>query len=80
MRKIGTMIVSETQWGITGGQVADIEQTAFGPRHVVLMFSGEFEKIDQINDENHKGIGWRIATPTDTARARRYAAVSENSR
>jgi len=75
MIKIGTKILSNHGNFVTQvGQVADIITNRWGTFHLVLI-GGEFVEVMHISEEGYKGIGYKIATESEIARATRYAAA-----
>jgi hypothetical protein len=72
MIAIGTKVISNSQSGFRIGQIADHQTDRWGTHHVVLV-DGQFEQIDNIGSADMLGIGWKIASESEIARAARYA-------
>jgi hypothetical protein len=64
MVKIGTVVVSNSQWGMTVGQVADHKKTDFGTMHVLLV-DGKFTQCGHIGTEDMRGVGWKVANANE---------------
>lgn len=73
MIAIGTKVVANDGFSTRVGQVADHVTNQWGTFHVVLV-GGEFETVGHIGPEDQKGIGWKVATSAEIARAARYAS------
>ena len=69
LRKIGTMVLANDGFETKIGQVADHKTDKWGTWHVVLI-GGKFETVGYIGPETMKGIGWKIATDDEVARAK----------
>ena len=74
MKAIGTKVLANDGFTTRVGQVADHTTDRWGTHHVVLV-DGAFENVDHIGDADMKGIGWKVATDAEIARAKRYAAA-----
>lgn len=72
MRAIGTKVVANDGFTTRIGQIADHTTDRWGTHHVVLI-EGEFEFVDYIGNADMLGIGWKVATEAEIARAKRYA-------
>jgi hypothetical protein len=75
MFKIGTKVTvtdgcCEGAHGERIGQVADYVTDRWGTDHLVLI-GGEFVRVGHISEVGYKGIGWRVASEADVARAAR---------
>lgn len=73
MQAIGTTVIANDGFGVGRvGQVADHITDRWGTRHVVAI-DGDFEQVCHIGEADMQGIGWKVATPAEVARVRRYA-------
>ena len=70
---VGTMVIANDGFSTRLGQVADYETNRWGTFHVVSI-DGTFEQVGHIGDENKLGIGWKIATAAEIARAMKWRA------
>jgi hypothetical protein len=68
LRMIGTMVLANDGFETRLGQVADHKTDKWGTWHVVLI-DGKFETVGYIGDESMRGIGWKIASEYEIARA-----------
>jgi hypothetical protein len=73
MIAIGTKVVANDGFSTRVGQVADHFSNQWGSFHVVLI-GDQFETVGHIDGEDQKGIGWKVATSAEIARAARYAS------
>jgi hypothetical protein len=53
------------------GMVADYENSKWGWVHIVLT-QGKFEKVHNIEDENRKSLGWKVASAEELAFRAKY--------
>lgn len=72
MIAIGTKVLANDGFETRIGQVADHTTDRWGTWHVVLI-DGQFENVGHIMEVDGKGIGWKVATEWEIARAARYA-------
>lgn len=71
MIAIGTMVIANDGFSQRLGQIADHTTDRWGTHHVVLI-EGQFELVGHIMPETGLGIGWKVATEAEIARAKRY--------
>lgn len=70
MKPIGTIVIAYDGFGHTYGQVAGHERSRDGKTtsHVIACDDGETQWADRIDDENYKGIGWKVANAGELRR------------
>ena len=69
----GTVIVSNSNYGMSTAQVIDHESNQWGDWYVIARTdpdnAGEIDRIQSIGDEGMLGIGWKVATADEIRRA-----------
>jgi len=76
MIAIGTKILANDGYSKRLGEVVNHETNRWGDWHVVAVGDGR-EMVGTIDGPDAKGIGWKVATEAEIARAARYAAAEE---
>lgn len=77
--RIGTILVSNSLWGPTFVQVADIETNRWGTHLVCVRLienAGETVAVHSVGSEDMRGTGWKLATESDISRMRRWMAAA----
>lgn len=68
--KIGTILVSNTLWGMDVCQVADVFENRWGT-HLSCVQNGEFITVSTVGNCDMLGVGWKLATDSELKRAMR---------
>lgn len=68
---IGTIVTADDGYTLRIGQIADHTRDRWGRHHLVAI-DGELRSVDYIGPAAMLGIGWKIATPAEIARAKRH--------